>query len=451
MLKKNDIIDLTIENCGLDGSGIGHFEGMAVFVPASVTGDVIKAHVLKVKKSYAFAKVESVIKPSPFRIEAECPVSAKCGGCAFGHIDYETELQIKESHVSECFRRIAGLNPEFEKIIGCDSPYRYRNKAQFPVEYNNGKMLMGFYGPHSHRVVHCPDCILQPKEFSVILDAFSEYMTECGVTAYDEDKHTGLVRHLYLRKADATGEVMVCPVINGNSLPNEDKLIKRITDVSASVKSIVINSNTEITNVVMGKKCRTIFGNGYITDILCGLKFRLSPLSFYQVNHNQAEKLYGKAAEYAGLTGEENVLDLYCGTGTIGLSLAGRAKNVIGVEIVEQAIEDAKINAMENNITNVRFLCSDASEAVKILAQEGIHPDVVILDPPRKGCSDSVVSAVASFDPDKIVYVSCDPATLARDCSSFGKLGYNIEKASTVDMFARTGHVETVVLMSKVK
>lgn len=449
MLKKNDIIDLTIENCDLEGKGIGRYEGMAIFVPSCAKGDVIKAHILKVKPSCAFAKIEEIVIPSPQRAEAACPVYMKCGGCAFGHIKYEAESGIKENHVKECFRRIGVIEPEFEPIITDDEIYGYRNKAQYPVEIDGDEIKTGFYASHSHRVIHCTDCKLQPPEFGRILRAFEEYIRSENITSYDETAHKGLLRHIYIRKGTKSGEIMVCPVINGKSLPDEGKLVKILTDACNEITSIIVNVNREKTNVILGRECRTVYGKDYITDTLCGLEFRLSPLSFYQVNRNRAEQLYMKAAEYAGLTGKETLLDLYCGTGTIGLSMAHNVKQLIGVEIVEQAIKDAKINAERNGITNARFECGDASDAAEMLRNEGIKPDVIILDPPRKGCAPDLLETVVKMNPDRIVYVSCDPATLARDCKILDEKGYKVQKAAPVDMFPRTGHVETVVLMSR--
>ncbi len=448
-LKKNDIINLNIESCSSNGSGIGKYDGMAIFVPATAPGDEISAHILKAKKNYAFAKVEAVLSPSKDRIAPECPVYLKCGGCVFSHMKYDAEKEIKADHVRECLKRIGGINPEFESIIGGDSEKHYRNKAQYPVAIDNGEIKIGFYSSHSHRVVHCPDCLLQPAEFGGILDVFCDYIKENNVPIYNETVHKGLLRHIYLRKGTASGETMVCAVINGKKLPDEDGLVSRLLEKDNSIKSIIVNSNTEDTNVILGKKCRTLWGDDSITDILCGLKFKISPLSFYQVNRNQAERLYNKAAEYASLTGEETVLDLYCGAGTIGLSMAKNAKEIIGAEIVPEAIEDAKINAEINGIKNARFICGDAAKAAETLEKEGVTPDVIILDPPRKGCSEDMLKTAARMQPERIVYVSCDPATLARDCGIFNSLGYTAVKATPVDMFPRTGHVETVVLLSQ--
>ena len=451
ILKKNDRIKLKIESCSSNGSGVGHYEGMAIFVPATAPGDEITAHILKVKKTYAYAKVESVDVPSPDRIEAECPVYLRCGGCVFSHMKYSAEADIKASHVAECFRRIGGVEPEFEPIIAAETDFGYRNKAQFPVSVENGEVKLGFYSAHSHRVVHCPSCRLQPAEFEEILGVFSDYIKENGISAYNEIEHKGLLRHIYLRKGAKSGEIMVCAVINGKKLPDENGLAEKLTAKCPAIKSIIINSNTEKTNVILGKHCRTLWGEDYITDILCGLRFRISPLSFYQVNRDQAEKLYGKAAEYANLSGNETVLDLYCGAGTIGLSMASKAKSIIGVEIVPEAIEDANLNAALNGIENAEFICGDAPKAAEILKDKGIRPDVIILDPPRKGCAPDMIETAAAMSPERIVYVSCDPATLARDCGIFATLGYETVKATPVDMFPRTGHVETVCLLTKIK
>lgn len=451
LLKKNDRIKLKIESCSSNGSGVGHYDGMAVFVPATAPEDEITAHILKVKKTYAYAKVESVDVPSPDRIEPECPVYLKCGGCVFSHMKYSAEAKIKADHVAECFKRIGGVEPEFEPIIAAETDCGYRNKAQFPVAVENGEVKLGFYSSHSHRVVHCPSCRLQPEEFEGILEVFSEHIKENGISAYDEVQHKGLLRHIYLRKGAKSGEIMVCAVINGSKLPDENGLCEKLCKKCSAIKSIIINSNTEKTNVILGKKCRTLWGEDYITDILCDLRFKISPLSFYQVNRDQAEKLYGKAAEYADLRGNETVLDLYCGAGTIGLSMASKAKKIIGVEIIPEAIEDAKLNAALNGIENAEFICGDAPKAAEILKNQGITPDVIILDPPRKGCAPEMIETAAAMSPDRIVYVSCDPATLARDCGIFASLGYKTVRATPVDMFPRTGHVETVVQLSQQK
>ena len=446
-IRKNDIIKLNIDNADLAGSGVGRYDGMAVFVPRTAKGDEIEARVLKVKKTYAYAKAERIITPSPDRIEPLCPVYGRCGGCAFGHISYEAELAIKENHIRECFRRIAGFEPQMRPVIYGESIYRYRNKAQYPVTSKDGDIRIGFYASHSHRVTDCRDCLLQPEEFAPIVDAVREYMRCAGVTAYDEATGRGLMRHIFIRKAPGTGEIAVCPVINGTHLPRTDDFIARVLAACPDVKSIMLNINTEDTNVVMGGICLPLYGGEYITDTLCSLSFRISPLSFYQVNHDVAQLLYGKVREYAGLTGSETVLDLYCGTGTIGLSLAAHAKELIGAEIVPQAVEDAKINAEINGIENARFICGDAKDTAATLEKEGISPDVIILDPPRKGCSAELIATVARMNPRRAVYVSCDPATLARDCALFAGEGYKTKEVTPADMFPRTGNCEAVALL----
>ena len=447
MLKKNDIVKLSIENCTLQGSGVGRYDGLAVFVPMTTKGDEIEAHILKVKPNCAFAKVHCITKPSPDRIEPDCSAYSKCGGCVFRHIDYEAEAKIKQQFVVDSFKRIGGIDITPEPIIAFSGRTGYRNKAQFPVEKTDDGLKIGFFSTHSHRVVECRSCPLQPAEFENILNAFEKYAVKNNISVYDETAHSGLLRHICLRKAAATGEVMVCAVINGKALPREDELVKTLTDCDSSIKSIVINVNKEKTNVIFGKTCRNIFGSGYIEDVLCGCRFRISMFSFYQVNPAQAEKLYSKAAEYAGLSGSETVLDLYCGTGTIGLTMAKKAKKVIGVEIVPEAIEDAKTNAVLNSAVNAEFICADASEAAGKLENDGVRPDVVVLDPPRKGCSKDVLQTVAKMSPDRIVYISCDPATLARDCVVLDELGYSVNAVCPVDMFPGCGHVETACLL----
>ncbi|MBR2732526.1 MAG: 23S rRNA (uracil(1939)-C(5))-methyltransferase RlmD [Clostridia bacterium] len=447
-LHKNDVVTLTVDACTIDGSGIGRADGMAVFLPAAAVGDTVSAHILKVKKNYAFAKVAQVIAPSPDRIPPACPVFPRCGGCAFQHIAYEAECRIKAQHVADCLQRIGGVTPAVQPLLAAPETRHYRNKAQYPLALRDGQLQIGFYAPHSHRVVHCPDCSLQPPEFAQILAVFERWIRESGVSIYDETAHAGLLRHIYLRKGAATGELMVCAVINGERLPREAALVEALQAVPG-VKSILLNSNTADTNVVLGPACRTLWGADAIEDRLCGLTFRISPLSFYQVNRDQAERLYQTAADYAALTGSETLLDLYCGTGTIGLTMAHKTKRLIGVEVVPAAIEDAKINALRNGIHNAEFLCADAGEAAKTLRERGLQPDVVILDPPRKGCSPETVAQVAAFRPDRIVYVSCDPATLARDCAAFAEHGYQPVSATPVDLFPRTGHIETVVLLVK--
>lgn len=448
MVNKNDEFNLKITGYTSEGGGVGKFDGQAVFVENTALGDEILCHIIKAKKTYAVGKALKIIKPSKSRIEPECECFKMCGGCSYAHITYEEELRLKAQKVKDAFQRIGGLSPEFKEIIPSPEAKRYRNKAQYPVRRENGILTIGFYAKKSHRVIDGGDCLLQPTEFTDIIEIFRKWINDNNITIYSENTGLGLLRHIYLRKAFATGEIMVCAVINGKNLPQSEKLMEDLKKISG-FKTLVVNINKENTNVVLGDTCINLYGNGYITDILCNVKIKLSPLSFYQVNRAGAELLYSKAAEYAAAEGNEDILDLYCGTGTIGLSMAGKAKSVTGVEIIPEAIEDAEENAKLNNISNTRFICGDAKDAAKLLKNEGIKPKTVILDPPRKGCAEELLKTVSEISPTKIVYVSCDPATLARDCARLFNLGYNIKEVTPVDMFPRTAHVETVALLEK--
>lgn len=445
-LKKNDIIELNITAMSSEGSGIGRTEdGMAVFVPMSAIGDSLRVRILKVKKTHAFGKIEEILSPSEDRTEPSCPVFRLCGGCVYSHITYEAEVKIKEQRVRDAISRIGGIDTKINPIVSADTPCRYRNKAQIPVGLaRDGKPAMGFFSRHSHHIVDSMDCELQPEIFLTASKVLREFIEEKNISVYNEESHTGLVRHLYLRFGEVSGELMVCIVINGNKIPFEEELVSRFTSALPQIKSVIINSNTEKTNVIVGKKFRTVYGNGYITDNLCGLEFMLSPQSFYQVNHNQAERLYALAREYAKLRSTDILMDLYCGTGTIGLSMAKGCKELIGVEVVPEAIEDAKKNAKANGIENARFICADAAKAAQALKDEGVSPQVVILDPPRKGCDSALIHTVKEMAPERVVYVSCDPATLARDLKIFAELGYETQEVTPVDMFPRTAHVESV-------
>lgn len=446
MLRKNDEIYLTVKGCTVQGSGVCDHEGMTVFVRGAVTGDRVLAHIIKVKKTYAVGIIKKLIQRSPMRAKNFCPIAEKCGGCCFAHIKYNAELEIKAQQVADNFKRLGKLDIVPDPIIPSPSAERYRNKAQYPVGSDGKFASIGFYAPMTHRIIDCADCLLQPKEFAEITDIFRDWIREKKIPVYSEADGTGLLRHVYIRKAAATEQIMVCAVANGEKLPEADDLIERLKAVNG-VASIILNINREKTNVVLGKECRTLWGSDFITDELCGLKFNLSALSFYQVNHDGAEVLYEKAKEYASLTGGETLVDLYCGTGTIGLTMAKNVKKLIGVEIVPQAVENAKENAKLNGIDNAEFICSDASQAAQTLFERGEKPDVVILDPPRKGCDEALISTVAKMKPDRVVYVSCDSATLARDCRRFADLGYETLRATPVDMFPHTAHVETVVLL----
>ncbi len=451
-LKKNQLVDLTIESVASDGNGVGRIEGMVIFVPFTAPGDVLRVQLVKVLKNYCFGIVREILRPSPDRREDGCPVYHKCGGCCYRHVRYESELLWKQQSVTDNFKRLGGIELDFESIVSSGQCSGYRNKAQYPVAVDEqGHVRIGFFARRSHRVMHCTDCDLQPAFFAKILDCIAAFIEEKKIPVYDEKTHKGLVRHVYLRHAEAMNETMVCLVLRSAKLPFAGELVERLRAVCDSLCSVVINVNPSRTNVILGERCVTLFGSDTITDVLCGVKVQLSPRSFYQVNRRGAELLYQKAAEFADLQGNEVLLDLYCGAGTIGLSMAHRVKRLVGVEVVAPAVENARQNARINGTQNAAFLCDDAAGAVRTLAKEGLQPDVVILDPPRKGCGEDVVRTVAAFCPQKIVMISCNSATAARDCKLFGELGYAVTRGAAVDLFARTAHVECVVLLEKAK
>jgi len=448
-LKKNDRIELEITSIASTGNGVGHHGGLAVFVAGAAIGDLIDCHVIKVKKNYAIGKIMNILKASEDRMQPDCRVFPRCGGCNFRHISYEAEKRIKQQKVEDALRRIGHIDITPEPIVGAENPDRYRNKAQYPVEMSNGRLMTGFYAPFTHRVIDCKNCMLQPESFEKILRVVAKWSEKYKIPAYNEETKKGLIRHIYIRRGEETGETMVCLVINGEKIFKADKLIEALTAADPSVCSIVLNHNTEDTNVILGEKCTVIYGKDYIEDILCGVRFRISPLSFYQVNHAQAQRLYEKAAEFALTENTKSVMDLYCGAGTIGLSMAAMVDKIIGVEIVPEAIADAKVNAKLNGIKNAEFMCMDASAAAKLLAQRGEKPDTIIVDPPRKGCDEELLHTINEMNPDRIVYVSCDPATLARDCAVLTTLGWQVKTAVPFDLFPRTVHVETVCLLSR--
>ena len=445
-MKKNSEFIIDITDVTAEGNGVGKIDGLAVFVPSSAVGDKVKVHIVKVKKNFCYGKVIEIIEPSKDRIKQDCPVFSKCGGCVYRHISYECELKLKQKRVEETMRRIGGVNIDAQPILWGED-MRYRNKAQYPA--NNGGEV-GFYAVHSHRIIPIDDCLLQPVEFSQVAVALKDYMTKFSISAYNEEDGKGIVRHLYIRKATATEEIMVSLIINGKKLLNIEYFIENLKKVlKEKFKTFVLNINTEKTNVILGKENIVLYGDGYITDILCENRIRINPLSFYQVNRNMAQILYKKAEEYVEPEGK-NILDLYCGAGTIGLSFAKKAKSIIGVEIIPEAIEDAKFNATLNGIENARFICADAAKAAQILRDEGVKADVIVLDPPRKGCEAELLNTISNdFAPKRIVYVSCDVATLARDCAILKEKGYKVVEYTPVDLFPRTSHVETVALLVK--
>ena len=446
-MKKNDIVKIKITSATAEGSGVGKTEdNIVVFVPMTAIGDEIEARILKVKKTYAFGKIEKIITPAAARISPDCPNFSKCGGCVWRHISYDEELKIKSKKVKDAVERIGGISTEFRPIIGSDRVNRYRNKAQFPIGKDKNGKIIAF---HSHRIIDCDDCALQPEIFKTVMDVTRDFIERTNTDIYDESTGKGRLRHLYIRLGEVTNELMVCYVVNGNGLKQEDMLVKMLRESLPNLKTVVFNSNREKTNVILGNKNRVAYGKGYITDVLCRLKFKISPFSFWQVNRAQAEKLYSKAKEYAKLSGDEVLLDLYCGTGTIGLTMAQDCKQLVGVEIVEDAVNDAKANAEANGINNARFICADAPTAAEQLRKEGTAPDVVILDPPRKGCGEELVKTIRKMNPKRVVYVSCDPATLARDLKYFSENGYITHEVTPCDMFPRTAHCESVALLTK--
>ena len=478
-MKKNDIFELEITDMGVDGEGIGHFEGMTFFVKDALIGDVIRARATKLKKNYGYARVEEVVTPSAFRVEPKCPHHRRCGGCQIQALSYDKQLEFKQEKVRGNLIRIGGFSPEeidakMIPVVGMDEPFRYRNKAQFPVGTDKeDNLVTGFYAARTHSIIPVDDCLLGVEENAVILNAVKEWMIANGVTAYDETTGKGLLRHVLIRFGFTTKEIMVCLIINGRSLPAQNDLISRLEKMEG-MTSISINSNTKNTNVILGDVTECIWGQAYITDYIhlrdaendfeltdTAVVYRISPQSFYQVNPVQTEKLYSTALDYAELTGEEYVWDLYCGIGTISLFLAQKAKKVYGVEIVPQAIEDAKNNAKLNGIENAEFFVGKAEEVLPefyenlkrdVEAGKGaddanamLTPDVIVVDPPRKGCDEACLDTMLKMQPKRIVYVSCDSATLARDLRILCDGGYELEKVRAVDQFPHTGHIETVV------
>ncbi|MEG2204028.1 MAG: 23S rRNA (uracil(1939)-C(5))-methyltransferase RlmD [Oscillospiraceae bacterium] len=451
MLAKNDCIELTIDGVTNEGNGIGRHEGMAVFVPSAAPGDRLQVRIVKVLSNCRYGAIKQVLSPGPGRVAApDCAVFGRCGGCSLRHLEYAAELVVKNGWVQENLRRIAKLELTLPPAIGSPQPDRYRNKAIYPVQRDpDDTVRLGFYAKRSHHVVEQADCLLHPACFAELAAAFRSWLTRFCISVYDEETHTGLIRSLFLRMAEATGEVMVCIVANGDALPAANELIGALRAAHSGVRSVILNVQRDKTNVLLGPTCHTLWGADTITDRLCGLRFALSPLSFYQVNRQAAERLYAVAAEFADLRKTETLLDLYCGAGTIGLSMAGRVRSLIGVEIIPDAVQNAIENAARNGISNARFLCADAAEAALGLEREGICPDVVVLDPPRKGCEASLLETVARMAPSRVVMVSCDSATAARDVARFGALGYRLVRAQAVDMFPRTAHVESVILLVK--
>ena len=463
MFKKNDVLEIEITDQGTTGEGIGKVSGYTLFVKDTVIGDVAKVKVMKAKKNYAFARLVEIVKPSKYRVEPLCHVAKSCGGCQLQAMNYQQQLKFKQEKVFNNIRRIGGVEDFVMKpIMGMEElcvkgheengPFHYRNKAQFPVGRDKeGKIISGFYAGRTHSIISVNDCLLGTGVNKTVMDILKMYMTLEGVKPYDEVTHKGVVRHVLIREGKHTGQVMVCIIINGDKLPQVDRLVEQLLKVSG-MTDISLNINKEKSNVILGDKIINLYGPGYIEDYIGDVKFRISPLSFFQVNPVQTEKLYSKAMEYAKLTGSETVWDLYCGIGSISLFLAKNARKVIGVEIVEPAVEDAKVNARINNIENVDFISGAAEDVVpeyfqKHKGEPECNPDVIVVDPPRKGCDEKLLNTMVLMAPKRIVYVSCDSATLARDIKWLSDKGYKLVEATPCDMFGQSVHVETVALL----
>lgn len=451
--KKNDVFQVRIEDMSDTGEGIGKTDGFIWFVKDAVIGDVVEAKVMKTKKSYGFARLIQVLEPSACRVTPRCPSARQCGGCQLQAMSYEEQLRFKENKVRNNLSRIGGLTEiPMEPIIGMDEPWRYRNKAQFPFgKDKDGRIITGFYAGRTHAIIEQEDCLLGMEENQPILDCIRGFMEEYHIAPYEEELHKGLIRHVLIRKGFTTGELMVCLVLNGDvkKLKAPEVLVERLVKLFPShMASISCSINREKTNVIMGKEIVNLYGPGYITDYIGNVCYRISPLSFYQVNPVQTQKLYGTALEYAGLTGEETVWDLYCGIGTISLFLAQKAKKVYGVEIIPQAIDDARANAKLNHFENVEFFVGKAEEVLPEQYEKNqVYADTIVVDPPRKGCDSVCLDTIVKMAPEKVVYVSCDSATLARDVKYLGERGYEVKRVKTVDMFPWSGHVETVCLL----
>ncbi|MBE6845502.1 MAG: 23S rRNA (uracil(1939)-C(5))-methyltransferase RlmD [Ruminococcus sp.] len=450
-LKKNQIVELEITDITSDGNGVGRYESMAVFVPETAVGDLLRVKIVKVLKSYCFGIVDEIISPSPDRVHTDCPHFPKCGGCSFRHISYESEAKLKEKFVYDAFTRIGKIQTEFMPVLSCEASDRYRNKAQYPVGISDEGNICGFYAKRSHRIMSGYDCRLLPENFGRISEFITEYTNKNNIRGYDEKNGSGVLRHIFIRQGYHSKELMICFVVKKDIAQRLMPLCERLKEKFEETKSIVMNINPDNTNVILGKRTVNLYGNGCISDTMCGNVIDIAPEAFYQVNTNQAERLYAQATEFAEFKGDELLLDLYCGAGTIGLSMADRVKKLVGVEIIPQAVENAKKNAEINGVENAEFICADAGMAAKQLAKKGLKPDVVVLDPPRKGCDADTLEAVVSMSPQKIVMISCNPATAARDCGVLCEKGYKAQKVRAVDLFPRTTHVECVVLMSRNK
>ena len=446
MLEKNKIYEAVVTDYTAEGQGVARVEGCAVFVPNAIAGEKYIIRIEKAAKTWAAGKIVEILEKSPHRLQRECPISASCGGCDFWHMDYCEETRLKAERVRTCLNRIGGEALEEMPILAAPTVFAYRNKAQYPVSSQKGRVIAGFFKAGTHQVVENEKCLILPEETQQVRHIVIDYVNQFGITAYNETTGKGLLRHIYVRRGQVSGQVLVCLAVNGRKLPKWEELAERLKAVPGST-TLVLSVNTKKGNTVLGDEEIVLYGPGYIEDTLCGLVFRLSPRSFYQVNHHQAERLYEAAIAQAQITKKDLVLDLYCGVGTITLAMAKAAGRVIGVEVVEQAVEDAKENARRNGIDNAEFFCGDAGKAALSLEEQGIHPDVVVVDPPRKGLNADTIEALTRMAPKRIVYVSCDPATLARDVALLKERGYRLKNAQAADLFPRCSHVESIVTM----
>lgn len=446
MLEKGRIYEAVISDYTAEGRGIAKIDGCAVFIPNAIAGERVLVRIEKAQKTWAAGKITEILEKSSHRVNRECPVAKLCGGCDFWHMDYEEETRMKAERVRQALNRIGGENLTEMPILAAPDCYHYRNKAQYPVSSKKGRVFAGFFKAGTHQVVENDRCLILPEETDRIKKIVIDYVNHYRITAYDEAAHKGLLRHIYVRRGTVSRQVLVCLVVNGRKLPHTEDLIKRLQTVPGFT-TLVLSVNTKKGNTILGDEFITLYGPGYIEDTLCGLNFRLSARSFYQVNHHQAQRLYEAAISQADITKQDTVLDLYCGVGTITLCMAKAAGKVIGVEVIPQAVEDAKDNAKRNGIENVEFFCGDAGEAALALESQGVKADVVVVDPPRKGLNADAIEALARFAPRRIVYVSCDPATLARDVALLKERGYGLKNAMAADLFPRCAHVESIACL----
>jgi len=448
MLIKNQIYEALISDYTSEGQGIAKIEGCAVFIPNAIAGEKCLVRIEKAQKTWAAGKIVEILEKSPHRVNRECPVAKLCGGCDFWHMDYEEETRLKAERVRTCLNRLGGEDLQQMPILSAPTCQGYRNKAQYPVAAQKNRAYAGFFRAGTHSVVENSRCRILPEETDAVKDAVMDYVNQFRVTVYDETSHKGLLRHIYVRRGGVSGEILVCLAVNGRKLPHVPELIHRLEKIPGFT-TLVLSVNEKKGNAVLGEEFITLYGPGYIEDTLCGLRFRLSPRSFYQVNHHQAQRLYEAAISQAEITKTDTVLDLYCGVGTITLAMAGAAGKVIGVEVIPQAVEDARDNARRNGITNAEFFCGDAGAAALELEKNGLRADVAVVDPPRKGLNSDTVEALSRMAPRRIVYVSCDPATLARDVALLKERGYRLQNAMAADLFPRCAHVESVVCLIK--